>query len=1018
MGSIPEPANEREQRVQEILADYLEAEEAGARPERSEWFARYPEFAAELEKFFRDHDQAKRLAPAPAPVRSPSDDSTGPERPDAADPDLDTIRYFGDYELLAKLGEGGMGRVYKARQKSLDRLVALKMMTRAGAEDRQRFQIETRAVAALDHPNIVPIYEVGEHDGQPYFTMKYLEGGSLKDRQQEWRLPGGSAGTSEAKADGSSGTAPLQDREQQIAQFMATVARAVHHAHQRGILHRDLKPGNILLTGRVPHLSDFGLAKTTGSESDPTVSGAILGTPAYMAPEQAEGRTRDVTTLADVYSLGTILYELLTGQPPFRGKSPQEIIRKRLQDQVPPAPRKLNEAVPRDLETICLKCLQVNPKKRYASAEELALDLERFLNREPIKARRVGLLERAWLWCRRHPREVALTTAAVVVVLVALVAWIWIRSDQEQERAVRAAETKRQAHTALEEAAGLQGQARATGDLQTWSLAVRAADRAATLLEGEVQDPVLLEQARSRRAELEKEERQAQALDAARKRDRRMLARLEECRFLKTMMKGDGFDTTAAVAGYEEAFREYGLDPDKLSVQEAVARVKASPIRADLAAGLDEWGLLCVDVKFKRMMGMLADAPKVNAERTPWLFEVARIADTGDPWRNTLRATLTRPNLFTIGSDLAKLARSADVVKVPPPSLALLGECLGNLGNPREAVVFLRRAQEQHPGDPWLAYWLALHLTQQRPTDWDEAIRFWQAAYACCPTHAGMIFNIGWALDNKGDFPGAVKAYRKAIELRPDYPMAHQNLGITLASMYAWDEGVASIRQAIRLRPKYAQAHFMLGFVRRFQGAYAEARDALQTCQKLVGKTHGLWPQAESLRKECEQRLAAVDRLPRLLDGDLQPQDTDEAQLFAEVCFFQEYYLESARLYDGVFATKKDAIDYLAVCAAARAGAGQGKDAALADAAERARWRGKALAWLTAELPRIAKQREDPVFRKRIMARYQLLRFKSDPHLAGIRDAAALAALPPEEQQACRALWARVDETLAALVKR
>src|SRR5262249_3806291 len=209
--------------------------------------------------------------------------------------------------------------------------------------------------------------------------------------------------------------------------------------------------------------------------------------------------------------------------------------------------------------------------------------------------------------------------------------------------------------------------------------------RAETLLEGGGQDEALHRQARARRAELEQGEAAARQREAERKKDRRMLERLEECRFLKTMMRGDGFDTTEAVAGYEEAFREYGIDPDELSAKEAAARVKASALRAELAAAMDDWGLLCVDVKLKRLLRPKDKGVKVNADRAGWLFEAARTADDTDPWRNGLRAALTRPNLFTIQADLTKLARSADVVKVPPPSLALLGECLGNLGSPAQA---------------------------------------------------------------------------------------------------------------------------------------------------------------------------------------------------------------------------------------------------------------------------------------------------------------------------------------------
>ena len=309
---------------------------------------------------------------------------------------------FGDYRLMEEIGRGGQGVVYRAHQKSLNRTVALKVIGLghwATEAHLKRFRREAEAAARLEHSGIVPIYEVGERDGSCYFSMKLVEGGSLT----QW-----------------SSVKPMPMR--QAVELIAKVVRTVHYAHEHGILHRDIKPGNILLDQKgEPHLTDFGLARLVETESTVTRTMEVLGTPSYMAPEQAVGNNATVSSVTDVYGLGAVLYQLLTGQPPFAGGTTYETI-KLLLDTEPRQPRLLNPKIDRDLSTICLKCLEKDRSRRYSCALALAEDLERWLKHEPILARRIGILTRGKKWVRRNPTSTLL--AASLVALAAAAGWI------------------------------------------------------------------------------------------------------------------------------------------------------------------------------------------------------------------------------------------------------------------------------------------------------------------------------------------------------------------------------------------------------------------------------------------------------------------------------------------------------------------------------------------------------------------------------------------------------------------
>jgi serine/threonine protein kinase len=401
LGTTPRP--ERDRLLRELLLLELDyRSRAGERPAAEEYHSRFPEETGLIEEVFQSSSGS-------------SDDPASGTR----------VRYFGDYELLEKIARGGMGIVYRARQLSLNRVVALMLVLAglfASEEEVERFHRESEAAANLQHPNIVAIYEVGQHDGQPYFSMAYVEGRSLAEIIREHPLPGA-----------------------QAARYAGAVARAVEYAHQQGTLHRDLKPANILIDrNHQPQITDFGLAKRVDVDSDLTQSGQVLGSPSYMPPEQASAEHGEVGPASDVYALGAILYELLAGRPPFKAETATETLLQVLSNE-PISPRELNLKVPRDLETICLKCLEKDPSRRYATAGALADDLDRFLRGEPIRARPSSKLGRAWRWCKRNPVVSSLVAGLAVVLLAGMVGvtWQWKTAEGARNVAEKEAERRR-----------------------------------------------------------------------------------------------------------------------------------------------------------------------------------------------------------------------------------------------------------------------------------------------------------------------------------------------------------------------------------------------------------------------------------------------------------------------------------------------------------------------------------------------------------------------------------------------
>lgn len=411
----------------DVVARYLERYSNGQQADRDELLRSFPQYAAELREFFADHDLMCRamvsdeddeeLVQHAVRVSRMMDEPTldVAERRSSDATVLDLPRRFGDYELLEEIERGGMGVVFRARQVSLDRQVALKMIKSgqlAGNEEVMRFRIEAEAAASLNHPGIVAVYDVGEIEGQHYFSMQFVQGRSLADRLSNGPL------------------SPVD-----AATLVMKVARAVAYAHDHGVIHRDLKPGNVLLDeSGEPKITDFGLAKRVRHDSHLTATGQILGTPAYMSPEQASGHDGRIDQKTDVYALGAILYVALTAQPPFTAASEIDILLKVLGAE-PIPPSKVNRRVPRALERICAACMEKKPVHRYSSAAAVARDLEHFLRDEPLEIRSQGFVSRVRRWARREPALAAHVIAICAFVL--LLVWAFYNVGGETDYFLR-----------------------------------------------------------------------------------------------------------------------------------------------------------------------------------------------------------------------------------------------------------------------------------------------------------------------------------------------------------------------------------------------------------------------------------------------------------------------------------------------------------------------------------------------------------------------------------------------------
>jgi eukaryotic-like serine/threonine-protein kinase len=990
---------DREKRLDEAVTAFLEAQESGQRPLRQDWLARYPEVAAGLEQFFADQDEVNRLT---GPLRTalqgtpPPDDPSAPVSPSAIATPPE------GYELLHVLGQGGMGLVYKARQKSAGRLVALKLIRAdrlTSDADVQRFRNEAEAAAQLDHPHIVPVYEVGARTGHFFFSMKLIEGGGLDEQLDRFR-----------------------DDPQKAAQLVALVARAVHHAHQRGILHRDLKPSNILLDREgQPHVSDFGLAKRIEADASLTQTGAILGTPQYMAPEQTRSQKGAVTTATDVYGLGTVLYALLTGRPPFQGETVLETL-EQVREREPESPRRINTKVDRDLETICLKCLQKEPARRYGSAEAVAEDLERWLRGEPVVARPPGWTERLGRWMRRHKAAVwtaSLLTLVLMIVGVVNVLW-WVQQHTEAVKKQAAAETE--ARAALEEAIRLQ-------EGGHWVDALSAARRAEGLLAGSSVSQELQQHVRERRADLEMAKR---LLDIP----------------IQIHASGRSYNPAELALTYTKAFREFGIVVAALGHGEAVERILASTIRVQLVAALEDWALALL--KFDRDPRKDRELSDEEKKTPTKLLAIARAVDP-DPLRNRLRDALERADLAA----LKELAAAEEAAQLGPTSLYHLGQALWSAGARQEEVALIQRAQQRYPDDFFLNEELAHCYLNMKPPKLAEAVRFYTVAVALHPENPGARLNLGLALTRQRDLDGAIEAFQAAVRLSPAYTYAYNNLGMALRRKGDLDAAIRAYREGVRLRPEVSVTHLNLGSaleareelgeaakeyeatielnptdwlgysalgnLRMRTGQFAEALKVLHVGhEKATDNPQGTAEMASQIRA-CQRLIELEGKLGKILKGEAQPANNTERLELAHMCVqYMKLNLAAARFFHDAFVREPSAAEdlgkqlrYDAACAAALAGCGRGADAGQSDDNERVRMRGDALEWLRADLAAWSKRLDSGKPADREAIRRTLRHWQQDPDFAGVRGPEALAKLPKGERPGWQKLWADVAKMLA-----
>jgi serine/threonine-protein kinase len=946
---------------------------------------------------------------------------------------------LGRYEVLEEIGRGGMGRVLRGHDPELGRDLAVKVLLEGHRHDPavvSRFTAEAQIGGQLQHPGVVPVYEVGRAaDQRPYFTMKLVRGRTLAALLRE-------------RADPHEGLPRFLQVFEQVCQTLA-------YAHSRGVIHRDLKPANVMVGafGEV-QVMDWGLAKvlereggartlpepqqpggapgavrtarSAGSGLD-SKTGHALGTPAYMAPEQATGTVDGLDERCDVFGLGAILCEVLTGRPPYCGTEGLEVLNKAARANLAEAFARLDGCgADPDLIRLAKSSLAADAAQRPRDAGVLAAEMA--AHRESMEARlRQAELAQAQARSRaeeerkRRRLTAGLAGSVLLTVLVAGGGWLWIaweRAAGERQARELQAKLTREAGEALTQAASLRQQAQADGPAGKWAEVRAQARRAETLLERLPDQPELGGRVRALLRELDDEEA-----------DRQLLTRLDGARLLKAEMgpRDRHFNDRPALAEFEAALRDYrvtvGAPPGQAGAR---IRQRPEPVQGRVVAALDDWLLLLEKNR--------------EDEQAKWLAAVLDEADP-DPWRQQLRVARRQRQR----PELEKLADDPRLAGQPPQALLMLGLGLDACGARQQSQAVLRRAQERYPNDFWINHELGMQvLLQDNPA---EAVRYFTACAALRPESPGPYINLGSALDRAGDLEGAIAVYHHALSLKPETATAYANLGHALlqkgdtaGALAAWRRGlalrpddvgmhndigvalsrqgdpegaVASYRQAVALKPDFALACGNLGAVLRNQGRFREAiavhQDYLKTPHPEGREEFAAWI------RTMQHLIELDDQLDDFLKGARKPASPAQQLDLGGLCRVRQLYAAAAGFYAGAFATPGLADNpasrhrFEAACCAVLAAGGLGRDAAGLDEAARADLRRQALGWLEADYDAWAWRYDAAKGGKRNWLAGGLRDWQQERRLAGVRDPAALDKLPVSERERWQRLWADVE---------
>lgn len=984
------------------------------------------------------------------------------------------------YQLVGELARGGMGAIFQGRDLYLGRDLAVKVMReehRDHPELVRRFVEEAQIGGQLQHPGIVPVHELGRlPDGRMFIAMKLVRGRTLAALMAARQSPG--------------------DERTRFLAIFEQVCQTVAYAHSKGVIHRDLKPSNVMVGsfGEV-QVMDWGLAKVLnqggtadderavsdgddasairtwrdGSEMLESHPGSVLGTPSYMAPEQARGAMDTLDERADVFALGSILCDILTGQPAFVGETASEVYRKAERADLAEACLRL-DACGADAELVALAraCLAIAPKHRPRDAGVVVLGLTAYLRGVEGRLRDAELAKvraEAHAAGERRRRQLTLALAASVFITGSIGAAGWAWMDRERRQRFGAVEAA--VNATLVDSAKKRGKAINAGrDPILWVEAIEAARRAETLLTG---NDASLEQKERVRQFLDELMREREAIEAVDK-DRRIVERLAGV--LNDF--GEHSDERKADSDYAAALRAYGVDVDSLDPSAAGRLLAASPVAPELASALDQWAIL--------RRGRVLHDP-AGADR---LAAVARAADP-DAWRNRLRDTVGR-----MGGGparrlevLERLAATADVEHLPVTSVTRLATSLAIFGRRDTAIALLQRAQASHRDDFWVNADLGRELmTANRP---EEAVRFYAVAAGVRPQSPLALSGLGrailqsgqpaeatdlfrqwtrlrpedplshvalgsalfargesseahaefseakrlkpndWmvrdqialAFSDRGDWDAAIREQGEAVHLFPTMGVAHKALAHALQSAGRLGEAVAEFREAVRLDPRISSSHLFLG---RALIEAGEPHAALEALARIgPGPPPDPFITPDMLATRGEKLVALEPRLPAVMKGCEAPASPEEAAAFARLAFARDRPEAAARLWTEAFAASPDlAADLVAMNrfqaarAAARAATEGVRELAESGAESRAKWRRQAVEWLRADLAASTAIVNSGTAPQRAGVARRLSRWQVDPALASIRDEPALLALPEAERRSLRGFWDSVQAVRSA----